>query len=140
MENLKLSNHFQLSPKDKTVSVSPLLPVNYDYPHALFFIDGPLLRLASNTTIGLSLESGPKSVVSSIVELKNIFDQWRRIDMPLPSVSGSPPDAVLPPGAGTSAVDSKYRPIIDLPVNVTYLPVKREYQQCSYKVNPSGHR
>lgn len=130
----------QVPPSGRTANVSPLLPVDYDYPQALFFIDGPLIRLAySNKSAGLSLQPADKSVVSNSVVIKNILDRWRRVQIPLPAIPNSPPDAILPPGAGTNDKATK-QPIIDLPLNVTYLPVNREYQQCHYKVNPSGHK
>jgi len=100
-------------PKDGTtgpVVVSPRIP-DEKYPQSLFFIDGPLIRLASNPAIGLSLSPNDKQVVPNNVSPLNILDQWRRAD----------------------PLTNSTMPVIDLPMNASYLPVRREFQQCQYQ-------
>lgn len=99
--------------------VSPLLPIDPKYPDALFNIDGPLLRLASDPSTGLSLNPQSQQIVPNQVTMSNINDRFRRTD---PQPTSYPP------------------PAIDIPVNTSMLPIRREYQQCQYVPNPAGHK
>jgi len=100
-----------------TATVVPRVP-DKNYPQSLCFLNGSLIRLSANPAKGFSYRPFDNQLVPNTVSPTNILDRWRRQD--------------LKPNSST--------PGIDIPLNATYLPIRREYQHCPNEPNDNPHK